>query len=432
MYGNGRPLGTRKRIQVLIAVVLLAWATQTLLHQWGFGAEVAPADGPTERFVPGAARFAAGATLEVRSEATVIGGEVKLKQICRWSDSDAQVFAPVADLVIAHVNSKAPFRAITIDQIKSTLHDAGVNLAVVKFAGPTGCTVSRSDAEFDESAALRQWAEAKGERNAETPGRGNEDTETRRRGDAETRPTQSLPSAVSVPASPRPRVPASSPPEPRSLRALLLNDLSLRLGVPEDQLQVNFNPKDEKLLSLSEPLFAFNLQPRRVRDLGEVSWDVLIVTGASSQKGQITASARAWQKQVVVSKPLAYHQVIRAEDVTERRILADRLPEDLLLSASQIVGQEAARELRPGTVLTARLVDAMPLVKQGQLVTISLTVGSVRVKTVGRALEAGSYGQAIKVRNDTTHDVFEVVMTGPQEGTMGPLQSASRVAANSL
>ena len=55
MYG--RPLGKRKRIQITILLVILAWATQLLLHQWGYGAEVEPvpnvlADAPAPQ--PGA------------------------------------------------------------------------------------------------------------------------------------------------------------------------------------------------------------------------------------------------------------------------------------------------------------------------------------------------------------------------------------------
>src|SRR5205807_1434687 len=110
--------------------VLLAWATQTLLHQWGYGAEV----GGSERFVPGGAHLAEPATLELRGEATILGADVKLKQVCRWSNRDAQFFAPVADLTISRVTSHAPFRAVTIDEVKHTLHDAGVNLAMVRFA----------------------------------------------------------------------------------------------------------------------------------------------------------------------------------------------------------------------------------------------------------------------------------------------------------
>jgi hypothetical protein len=73
--GNGRPLSKKKTVQLLVILTIFAWATQTLLHQWGFGQEVAPTNEPQEKFVPGTARFAAGANLEMRSEATIVGGE---------------------------------------------------------------------------------------------------------------------------------------------------------------------------------------------------------------------------------------------------------------------------------------------------------------------------------------------------------------------
>lgn len=217
----------------------------------------------------------------------------------------------------------------------------------------------------------------------------------------------------------------------KTLRGMLIDDLSVRLGVAKDQLQVRFNPADEKLLNLSEPLFKFNIQSRRVRDLGEVSWNVTVLSGNGSQKGTVTATARAWRNEVVLNKPLAYGQVIQPDDVIQRRVLADQLPSDPLLAQSQVVGQQASRDLKVGTVMNARLVDAVPLVKPGQLVTITLTVGSVRVKTVGRAMETGSFGQAVKVRNESTKDIFEVVLTGPQQGTMDPLPPAGADVARS-
>ena len=420
MYGNGRPLGLRKRMQIVTAVILLAWATQTLLHQWGYGAEVPPAtDAATEKFVPGGPRFAEGGTLELRSDATIYGGEVKLKQVCRWADSDAQVFLPVADLVIARIDRGAPFRGVSVDQIRSTLHDAGMNLGVVKFAGPLSCTITRSDANYDEQTALRLWAAAK-------DGKGG-DAETRGRGDADKDIAEARTASDSFPASPRPRVPESLPQDPaKSLRTLLAEDLSVRLGIPTDKLEITFNPADDKLLNLSEPLFKFNIQARRARDLGEVSWNVTILSGSGSQKGVVNATARAWQNQIVLSKSLTYGQVIQGDDVTERRVLSDQLPVEPLLNRSQVVGQQAARELRVGSVLTARTVDAVPLAKAGQLVTITLTVGSVRIKTVARAMESGAYGQAIRVRNETTKDTFEVVLTGPQQATMDPLPQGTQ------
>ena len=82
-----------------------------------------------------------------------------------------------------------------------------------------------------------------------------------------------------------------------------------------------------------------------------------------------------------------------------------------------------------GTVLTAKTVQAVPLARAGQFITITLSRGGVRIKTVGRAMEEGSFGQTIKVKNEATKDVYQVVLTGPQEGTMGPADEVKAASA---
>ena len=37
-----RPLGPRKTVQLMVILTILAWATQTLFHQWGFGGIIFP------------------------------------------------------------------------------------------------------------------------------------------------------------------------------------------------------------------------------------------------------------------------------------------------------------------------------------------------------------------------------------------------------
>jgi flagella basal body P-ring formation protein FlgA len=87
---------------------------------------------------------------------------------------------------------------------------------------------------------------------------------------------------------------------------------------------------------------------------------------------------------------------------------------------AQGVGQEAAREIKPGMVLTSKMVNPVDLAKPGQFITVSMASGGVHIKTVGRAIEAGVFGQPIKVKNEATGEVYEVVLTGPQEGTISP------------
>src|SRR5204862_7845552 len=105
MNQNPNPRLTKRRTVVfMIALTILAWATQTLFHQWGFGAE------PGEKFIaPNPS--ARGASVELRAEAAIVGTEVRLKQVCRWSDADNATMSPMADLVLLRLAQNQPFRS---------------------------------------------------------------------------------------------------------------------------------------------------------------------------------------------------------------------------------------------------------------------------------------------------------------------------------
>jgi flagella basal body P-ring formation protein FlgA len=454
MYnGNGRPQNKKKQVHVMIVLTIFAWATQTLRHQWGFGADVqfttpdlkstdaaqtpAPSSdtddtgAPKESFVPSDSHFTNGATLELRSEATIVGAEIKLKQICRWTDEDKSVFAPVADFVLARIKPGSPFRSISIAEIKSTLHDAGINLAAINVVGATACTVSRSDTAYDEKTALDQWISAKqGSRDAPAtqplsaaispPNYSSSDWAAQ--GVTVSTAAAAIPAAAAMLAS------STEQKQYHTLRELLTSDLATRTNLPTDQLQMNFRAEDEKVLNLSEPNFRFQIDPLRARNLGDVSWNVTILAGGESHRITINAEGRAWQQQLVLTRPLDSRQVIQADDYVERRTLVDSLPNEPLLTRGQLVNEQAAQGLKPGTVMTARMVDAVPLVKAGQFVTVTVIQGAVQIKSVARAMESGSYGQTIRAKNEETRDIFEVTMTGPQAATMN---AASSQAAGS-
>jgi flagella basal body P-ring formation protein FlgA len=406
MMNNGRPLSKKQTVRILVALTILAWATQTLFRQWGYGAQLTAEDraaAPEEKFVPDESYSNKVATLELRSEATVVGAEVKLRQVCRWADRDQKLFEPIGDLVLARLAQRAPFKSISLQEIRGLLRDAGVNTAAINFAGAVTCTVSRSDVQYDEHSALQQWIDAR-------------------------QPTTQPEATVAAGPATVPATGPSAPIAAGSLRGKLIADLATRLSLPAESLQVDFKPQDEQVLNTAEPLFKFNIEPVRAKSLGNVSWNVTLSSSDIQQgakKLQITAMARAWQHQMVVTRPIATRQVIRAEDFVERRALVDQLSDDPLLSPEQIVGQQAARELKPGTPLTGRMVDPVQLVKPGQFITVTLDQGSVRLKTVVRAMEGGAYGQTIRVKNEATREVFQVILTGPQTATMNLSTMAS-------
>jgi flagella basal body P-ring formation protein FlgA len=420
---GGRPLGMRKTVQLMVILTILAWATQTLLSQWGYGATPGVAEAKEakesqtqgESFVPAARSDGGGAksapaTLEIRGEATVIGGDVKLKQICRWNAKDNAFFAPFADLVITRLDANAPYRSLTVPQLKELLHDAGVNLSNINFSGAVTCTVDRSDVAVDETDALQKWRAAK--ENA-----GREPIAQPLAQPALPQLAVELPAADGV-AQDAPQTPVASDGPFHTLRDILTEDLASRLNLDPKALQIAFNIKDEKTLMLAEPQFRFQVVPQRAKSLGPVSWEVQVITDTGIQKLAISANAKAWQEQVVLARPISAKQLIREEDVTDKRALVDALDDQPLLKREQVVGNQSARDLKPGAVFTARMVEPVPLARTGQFVTITLTTANVKVKTVARAMESGSFGQTIRVKNEATKEIYQVILTGPQTAEM--------------
>ena len=486
MYGNGRPITKRQMVRLTLALTIIAWATQTLFRQWGYGAELRPvaaqlspvlhdtpasandgmpddaagSAGDASRRAPSAAemRFIApraaaaaspGATLQLRSEATTNGPEVRLRQIARWSNREAGFFEPVADLVVLRLEQRGPYTVIDLELVRKTLRDAGVNPALVRFSGPQTCSVNRADVSAEPGAALSRWIDAS-EKPATTPpaamvaaarsptvaspvvssstaGSSNV-ASSFATPSIETKAVDTTPLATPAQAAGAVRIlraenpandnaPASSV---RALRDALSADLAVRLSLPIDLLQVQFNPKDDRVLNLCEPQFRFNIEAVRVRNLGEVAWNVtLVAQGGDTQKVGVVANARAWQNQVVVNRPIAGRSPLRQQDLVERRTLIDRLPDEPPLAITQCLGQQASRDLKPGTVLTGRLIESIQLARPGDLITVTVNRGGVQIKSVARAAEGGTAGQHIKVRHEVTNEVFDVVLTGPQEGSIG-------------
>ena len=407
--------------RTVLLLVLFAWAVGIVWAHVACGDEVVLDSQPSEekfatggtapvlqagKFTPGTPRFLAGATLEMRSEATIVGGDVKLKQICRWSENDKAAFDPVADLIVARVGDTAAFRAVTVKELKSTLSDAGINMAVIRFAGATHCTITRSDAQSDERASLQEWVNARTAQGASTQPATVKATPVAAAGAQTAVMVQSVAKA-----------------ENRTLRDLLVADLAERLSLDPTSLQLFFSPSDENLLRLSEPLFHFTIDGDRIRNLGEVTWEVGVSTAdgkAARQKAYVRAKAKAWQDLLLARVPLAFHQEIRSTDLIDQRTLLDQLQTDTPLKRDQVVGQQAGREMRAGTVITAKLIEAMPLARIGDLITVTLTQGGVQITTVARAGESGSFGQTIRAKHEGDGVMYDVTLTGPKAGRLTP------------
>jgi flagella basal body P-ring formation protein FlgA len=340
-------------------------------------------------------------TIQMIRSVEVSGNDIRVRQVARWSDADSVGFSSIADLVIDHFDDSVQ-RRISLDELRSTLSGAGVNLSKVRFAGNTSCLVTRGTVPeikppADDREVVQQWIEQKNKPDA-----------------------AEAPAPVKAAAELKPDVAGdSADAQYHTLREVILADLAQRLNLPSDDLQVTFDQKDRSFLNLTEPMFQFQLEPRRLADLGKVSWDATIIDGKTQRKLTINAEARCWEKQLVVARAISYRQVLRDDDFIERRRLVDHVEYDPLLTRRQIVGQQAARDLKPETVLTARMLEPIPLVRQGDVVDVTLCTGGIQIRVAATAMESGCYGQSIRVRNEENKSIYVVTVTDSKTGVVG-------------
>src|SRR5687768_10259599 len=132
-----KPAEQRRIVRELVILTIMAWATQTLLAQWGFGAEIEA----EEKFItPSHAR---AARVEMRGDAVVNGADVRLKDIAQWGEADDAAMREAGELVIKRFKGEGDSETIDVRDVKQTLSDAGVNLGLISFSGSTACRVRR-------------------------------------------------------------------------------------------------------------------------------------------------------------------------------------------------------------------------------------------------------------------------------------------------
>jgi flagella basal body P-ring formation protein FlgA len=409
---DGGSIVRRRVLEVLIIAALVMWAMQLLLGQWAHGQAMPPQMGE-ERFVPGPA-WSGAANVELKTEAKLEGTEARLKQIVRWGDVDKAMMDQAGELVVARMERGQRVAAVGLQQIKETLEGAGVNLAMMRFSGAAECKVTWGEGKGQSADLRSQISDLKSQISDSKLQSADFRSQS-----ADIRKLQPL--TLPSPRSTGARVSEEFRGEgTRTLREVLLADLVERLNLPAEAFVVRFSPQDERLAALSEPLYRFEAQCRNPRSIGDVTWDVTIMSDTGRQKTAVNATVGIWQTQLVAARPVGIAQVFSADDVREKRIVVDQLREGIPLAKDQVVGQQSSQDIGAGMVIVPRMVEPVQVVKTGQKVTVTVEYGSVQITWVGEARESGTLGQTIRVRKilGETRDEFNVTLTGPQEGRL--------------
>ena len=110
---------------------------------------------------------------------------------------------------------------------------------------------------------------------------------------------------------------------------------------------------------------------------------------------------------VVAKKPLGRYQVITAADIELKAMDMARLPNNIMILPEEVIGQRAQRTIDAQTVLSAAMIESVPLVQRGDIVAMIAESGGLKISTQGEARQKGGKGDRIKVMNlDSRKSVY--------------------------
>ena len=114
----------------------------------------------------------------------------------------------------------------------------------------------------------------------------------------------------------------------------------------------------------------------------------------------------------VISRRISRGEIIRKNDIEWIDVREYTLRRGFILDDSQVIGMAAKRYIAAKTPISASQIQRPQLVSRGDLVTVSLQAGQMSLKTQGRAIEAGSLGDVVRVKNSKSKKVVETRVTG--------------------
>ncbi len=128
--------------------------------------------------------------------------------------------------------------------------------------------------------------------------------------------------------------------------------------------------------------------------------------------------ARVSAMVAVAAAPVAPNEALTDAQVTiERRDISNVA--DPITTPEEAVGQMSRRMLRPGDILRSGQLSSPVLVKRGDAVVMTARRDGIEVSTAGEALDQGSRGSVIRVRNANSGQV--VRMRVAEAGVVEPL-----------
>lgn len=188
-------------------------------------------------------------------------------------------------------------------------------------------------------------------------------------------------------------------------------------GEPRHEIQISRLDARLRLPLCAEDALSAQLESPEI-PIGRVTVRVTCIA-PSPWRLFVPAQVSLYQQVVVSTRPLQRKTVISAQDVRLAERDTGLLGNNYLLDPAQAIGMQMKRNVNADTVLGQAQLEQTRLVERGDKVVISAGNGNVNVRMPGEALEDGTLGAQIRVRNSRSNRIVRARVTGPGQVEVG-------------
>ncbi|NOZ53876.1 MAG: flagellar basal body P-ring formation protein FlgA [Gammaproteobacteria bacterium] len=175
-------------------------------------------------------------------------------------------------------------------------------------------------------------------------------------------------------------------------------EMDIRVGKIDPRLQ---------LRQCSKPLQPFS------KHSGNLSGNITIGVRCSSPKPwtvYVPTEINIFEHVIVSAQPLARGQLISQGDIKIMKLRTSHNNLAYYRKPDNVIGMVLSRNISAGKVITPRLIQMPKLIKRGESVTLLAKTPYLAVRMKGKAMEDGTMGQLIKVRNISSNRVVEGIV----------------------
>jgi len=155
------------------------------------------------------------------------------------------------------------------------------------------------------------------------------------------------------------------------------------------------------------------LQSHKLKLGYQTLWVNLIKKGRLIKKVPVSLEISIDKQVITASQKIKGHQRITSEMLTKvtRRIASDWSA--LVTSKQDLIGKEAKRVIREGTIITKDLFRPVPVIHRGDVVKVQVKSTGLTLTTSAYAKEEGTVGETIHIETVTGGRKLKAKIQGP-------------------